>query len=179
MGGRECVDIWDALNSVFVHYDGDTHIGSIEWVSFCITKQLFDAAYEYRIGCIICSRVSSKVRIREWFLKTHLSADTKSYDRHLNKMIYETQTHIAFCDGCQMDMQYDEMIFMCDECNDAYCCCCIAKRVAENNELHQLLNEQDVLGTELNTDCIFEIVGFVKGLVLKFDFGAKNESISC
>ena len=49
-----------------------------------------------------------------------------------------------------------------------YCSACIGIRIRENNDLFEMLMMDDILGSVLNTNCVSEIVGFVRGLVLTF-----------
>eukprot|EP01084_Bolivina_argentea_P246895 413098_1 len=158
----------------YILKDGNTNIeeATIEFIAYCICQQLFVRKYEYRIGCISCPKVLQRSRIRMGFTRPspellQLLRLHSAFNYFFN--MYSKNSSDAFCDGCTKTLYMDNIDYSCDDCNDGYCCLCIAKRINEFNKLNNLLNRNDILGNVLNHNCVHQITGFLVGLVFCFE----------
>ena len=112
--GRDCRDIWIALNAVFSTYDSAIAKAEREWIGLCVCSHLYLATLEYRIGCIMCPKLLQKRRIRDAFTREKLRTEYVGYYYR----VYNSGESNFFCDGCMKKSHFDVVHYGCRDCNE-------------------------------------------------------------
>ncbi|ETO22404.1 hypothetical protein RFI_14797 [Reticulomyxa filosa] len=140
-----------------------------------VMQFLYPNKYRWKVHCFWCYP-SSQRRDPVWMVRDtvhhHLVTDTANncYNNWIPRNKIKTAPVIivqVFCDYCNVEMLEHDYSFRCSEYKHDICLKCFHTLYREHNNLLRILT--DLLQRRLNSDCIFEIVCYTVGHILKFD----------
>ncbi len=127
--------------------------------------------YEYKIGCIYDD---SDLYINHlWtykILKTY--NDIKNCIQIKPLQLLPDLTGYS-CDLCRIEVGWNEFMFHCNCDKHDFCISCIYSLIFQQTEMKQLL--YGLLKEFINDDCIYQIVTFCVGRVIKLEKQMNNE----
>ena len=137
----------------------------LRFICHTIVEFLYPSNHAWNVSCLICSQTRLPCRT-VWQNIVEDAYTCNKQDSDFMRVFLEYSIS-ASCDICRTQIHYFDYCWYCRKGDHDMCMSCVYKHMLKHEELFKLLCNEDIIGSELNCDCISLIVSFVVGSFVK------------